>query len=142
MGHARMHLAVDLLIWPVLRAGPAPGDDERTRHKKDTPQRSVKTRVTFSSPRAAAQHNFGRLLTEYSQSTPDSRSVCGRVEVRLWRGRGWRRRVGCGVRECLCEEPAVQDVEPVTLDFVSCLIVLPGPPGQLETRRASVTSER
>lgn len=28
----------------------------------------------------------------------------------------------------LSEEPAVQDVEPVTLDFVSCLIVLPGPP--------------
>ena len=28
----------------------------------------------------------------------------------------------------LSEEPAVQDVEPVTLDFVSFLIVLPGPP--------------
>jgi hypothetical protein len=28
----------------------------------------------------------------------------------------------------LSEEPAVQDVEPVTLDFVSCLIVLPGLP--------------
>ena len=27
----------------------------------------------------------------------------------------------------LSEEPAVQDVEPVTLDFVSFLIVLPGP---------------
>jgi hypothetical protein len=28
----------------------------------------------------------------------------------------------------LSEEPAIQDVEPVTLDFVTCLIVLPGPP--------------
>jgi hypothetical protein len=28
----------------------------------------------------------------------------------------------------LSEEPAVQDVEPVTLDFVSFLIVLPGLP--------------
>ena len=55
-----MHLAVKLLIRPVLRAGPVPGNDERTSHKQDTPQRSVKTRVTFASPSTAAQHIFGR----------------------------------------------------------------------------------
>ncbi len=67
MGHARCNLAVKLLIRPVLRAGPAPGDDERTSQQQDTPQRSVKRRVTFASPSTAAQHNFGsaahRILT-------------------------------------------------------------------------------
>ena len=42
----------------------------------------------------------------------------------------------------LSEEPAVQDVEPVTLDFEPCLIVLPGPLDHPSSRRASATSER
>ena len=42
----------------------------------------------------------------------------------------------------LSEEPAVQDVEPVTLDFVSFLIVLPGPLHPQAERRASATSAR
>jgi hypothetical protein len=57
MGHARCNLAVKLLIRPVLRAGPVPGDDERTSQLKDTPERSVKGRVTFASPCTTAQHN-------------------------------------------------------------------------------------
>ena len=42
----------------------------------------------------------------------------------------------------LSEEPAVQDVEPVTLDFVSCLIVLPGPRHSLAARWASAMRVR
>ncbi len=60
MRHTKRNLAVKLLIRPVLRAGPVPGDDERTSHKQDTPKRSVKTRVTFASPSTTAQHIFGR----------------------------------------------------------------------------------
>ena len=41
----------------------------------------------------------------------------------------------------LSEEPAVQDVEPVTLDLMSFLIVLPGPPitARVSGRLRSVT---
>ena len=42
----------------------------------------------------------------------------------------------------LSEEPAVQDVEPVTLDFESCLIVLPGPLDHPLRRRASTMRAR
>jgi hypothetical protein len=42
--------------------------------------------------------------------------------------RGFVVRLVVGSGSDLSEEPAVQDVEPVTLDFVSCLIVLPGLP--------------
>jgi hypothetical protein len=42
----------------------------------------------------------------------------------------------------LSEEPAVQDVEPVTLDLESCLIVLPDPPHSLAVGWASAISER
>jgi len=81
MGHARCNLAVKLLIRPVLRAGPAPGDDERTSHKKDTPQRSVKTRVTFASPSAAAEHNFGSAAHRILTVNPGFRRVDRAREV-------------------------------------------------------------
>jgi hypothetical protein len=42
----------------------------------------------------------------------------------------------------LSEEQAVQDVEPVTLDLESCLIVLPDPPHSLAVGWASAISER
>ena len=42
----------------------------------------------------------------------------------------------------LSEEPAFQDVEPVTLDSESFLIVLPGPPHVLAGRRVSAINAR
>jgi hypothetical protein len=55
---------------------------------------------------------------------------------------GWVVGVVVGSGSDLSEEPAVQDVEPVTLDFVSCLIVLPGPLHSLFDERSSATRRR
>jgi hypothetical protein len=122
-----MHLAVKLLIRPVLRAGPVPGNDERTSHKQDTPKRSVKTRVTFASPSTTAQHIFSRAAHRYSQSRPDFWGL--RSALKLAPGvRGLKgRNVLFGFGSDLSEEPAVQDVEPVTLDFVVVPECPPGP---------------
>jgi hypothetical protein len=75
-------------------------------------------------------------------STPHFSGGCGRVELILWCGGSDGRRIGFGSGSDLSEEPAFQDVEPVTLDFVSFLIVLPGPPHWVSDWLASATNAR
>lgn len=54
--------------------------------------------------------------------------MSGRVGLAPWLQGLLGLQLASGLESDLFEEPAIQDVEPVTLDYESFLVVLPGPP--------------